>query len=196
MGLFNKTSSTYPLTLNDGNSMNILMSSALPKEFVFEEFVVLDEKELEWKVFDWYPDFVNNMTNQMYVKDYIDIALGVSPTYYQAAPIKISNNKQKLVKIDGVGILSEDALCFFWETRNRFNVLVLAHTGTRQIAATDHFEFVSINEGAVLRRSPAPEFIENEQWTFTPSLTSYGKRNKESLSLFFTLKLLQEKYLN
>ena len=196
MGLFNKASKFYPLTLNDGSSMNIVLNSSLPETFVFEEFVILDEIPLEWKVFDWYPDFVDNMTNQMYVKDYIDIAQGVSPTYYVAAPLKISNSRLKLTNVDGVGLLSEDALCFVWESRNRFNILVFAHTGTRQIAVTDHFEFVSINEGVVCRRSPAAEMIENEQWSFRPSLTSYGMRNKESLSLFFTLQLLQDKYLN
>jgi hypothetical protein len=176
--------------------MNIRLDSPLPEEFIFQEFVDLDEKPLEWQLFDWYPDFVDNMTKQMFVKDYIEIAQGVSPTYFVAAPIKISNSRLKLFNIDGVGILSEDALCFFWESRNRFNILVIPHTGTRQIAVTDHFEFVSINEGVICRRSPAPEMIENEQWSFRPSLTNYGKRNKESLRLFFTLQLLQDKYLN
>lgn len=196
VGLFNKAPKYYPLTLADGSSMNIVLNSSLPESFVFEEFVLRDELPLEWKVFDWYPDFIDNMTNQMSVINYIDIAQGVSPTYYIAAPIRISNSRLKLVNTDGVGILSEDALCFFWESRNRFNILVLAHTGTQQITVTDHFEFVSVNEGAICRRSPAPEMIENEQWTFRPSLNNYGKRNKESLSLFFTLQLLQNKYLN
>ena len=196
MGLFNKASKFYPLSLESGSSMNIRLDSPLPEEFIFQEFVDIDEKPLEWKLFDWYPDFVDNMTKQMFVKDYIEIAQGVSPTYFVAAPIKISNSRLKLVNIDGVGILSEDALCFFWESRNRFNILVIPHTGTRQIAVTDHFEFVSVNEGVICRRSPAPELIEHEKWIFRPSLTNYGKRNKESLSLFFTLQLLQDKYLN
>ena len=196
VGLFSKASKFYPLSLEGGSFMNIRLDSPLPEDFIFQEFISVHELPLEWKVFDWNPDFVNNMTSQMYVKDYIDIAQGVSPTYYVAAPIKISNSRLKLFNTDGVGILSEDALCFFWESRNRFNILVLAHAGTKQIAVTDHFEFVSVNEGAICRRSPAPEMIENEQWTFRPSLTNYGKRNKESLSLFFTLQLLQDKYLN
>lgn len=196
MGLFSKASKYHPVALSDGSSMSVSLNIGLPRQFVFEEFVSFDKKPLEWKVFDWYQDFVDNMTKQMYVKDYIDIAQGVSPTYYIAAPIRISNSRLKLVNTDGVGILSEDALCFFWESRNRFNILVLAHAGTQQITVTDHFEFVSVNEGDICRRSPAPEMIENEQWTFRPSLTNYGKRNKESLSLFFTLQLLQDKYLN
>jgi hypothetical protein len=196
VGLFHKASKFYPLSLESGSTMNIRLDSPLPEEFIFQEFVDLDEKPLEWQVFDWYPDVVDNLTNQMFVKDYIDIALGVSPTFYKAAPIKISSSRLKLVQMDGVGILSEDALTFFWESRNRFNVLVLPHTGTRSLAVTGNFDFVSVNEGAICRRSPAPEMIENEQWVFRPSLTNYGKRNKESLSLFFTLQLLQDKYLD
>lgn len=196
VGLFSKASKYFPVTLNDGSSMSIAADIGLPQQLVFEEFVSFDEKPLEWKLFEWYPDFVENMTKQIYVKDYIDIAQGVSPTYYEAAPLKITNRKLNLTNVDGFGILSEDALCFFWESRNRFNILVFAHTGTRQILVSNHFEFVSVNEGVVCRRSPAAEMIENQQWKFAPSLTNYGKRNKESLSLFFTLQLLQDKYLN
>ena len=196
MGLFNKASKYYPVALNDGSSLNVSSSVGLSQQFVFEEFVSFDEKQLEWQLFDWYPDFVQNMAKQIYVRDYINIAQGISPTYYVAAPLKISNSRQKLVNVDGFGILSEDALCFFWESRNRFNILFFAHTGTRQILVSNHFEFLSVNEGVVCRRSPAAEMIENEQWAFSPSLTSYGKRNKDSLSLFFTLQLLQDKYMN
>lgn len=196
MGLFNKTPKHFPIVTSEESSMNLSLSSALPELFVLENFVQLKTKPLEHKVFDWYPDVVDNITNQMFVRDYVDIARGVSPTYYEAAPITISNSSIKLNNTEGVGILSEDALCFFWESRHRFNVLVLAHIGTRQMSDTNHFEFASTNEGAICRRSPAPEMIENQQWTFKPSLTNYAARNNHSLSLFFSLRHLQDTYLN
>jgi hypothetical protein len=196
MGLFSKASKYHPVALSDGSSMSVSLSTGLPQQFIFEELVSFDEKPLEWQVFDWHPDFVTNMSQQMHVKDYMDIASGISLTYYEIAPMKISNKRLRLVNTDGIGILSEEALCFFWESRTRFNILVFYHMGTRKLLATDHFEFVSVNEGVVCRRSPAAEMIENEQWAFTPSLTNYGKRNKDSLSMFFTLQLLQDKYMN
>jgi hypothetical protein len=124
------------------------------------------------------------------------MAQGMSDTYYEIAPLQISSKHLKLTRQEGVGILSEEGLAFFWETRYRFNILFLAHTGTRSIKQLDHFRFGSLNEGAVCRRSPAPELVENEIWLISPSLNNYANRNTDSLRLFFTLQLLQDKYKN
>jgi hypothetical protein len=191
MGIFKKSSNLFPVTLMNGTAMNLTLDSPLPDEFVFEEFVVLDSKPLEWTVHDWHPDFVKNLSSQMYLEEYISIAKGVSDSHFVTAPLKISNAKLRLVNTDGVGILGDEALSFFWESKNRINVLILAHTGTRSIRNISHYSFASTNEGAICRRSPAPELVENEEWIFSPSLTNYGKRNLESLQIFFTLQLLQ-----
>ena len=50
MGLFNKSSKFYPLTLDSGSSMNIRLDSLLPQEFIFQEFVALEEKLLELQI--------------------------------------------------------------------------------------------------------------------------------------------------
>lgn len=193
MGLFSSTKKIYPLKLKNGSSMNITTDSALPDLFIFEEFIDIDEKQFQPTVFDWHPDLLQNMTSQMHMQDYISIAQGVSETYLRIAPIKISNKKLKITENEGIGVLSNDALTYFWETRNRFNVLMIPHVGTLSIRQDDFFRFSSLNEGVVCRRSPAPELLENEEWTFSPSLSNYANKNRDSLSLYFTLQILQDR---
>lgn len=196
MGIFSKKAALYPITLSDGKQMNITLDSPLPQEFIFKEFVRFDEKEFERQIFDWHPDMVTNLTNQMHMQDYLSMAKEMSDTYYEIAPLQISSKHLKLTRAEGIGILSEEGLAFFWETRYRFNILFLAHSGTRSMSQLDHFRFASLNEGAVCRRSPAPELVENEIWLISPSLNNYANRNTDSLKLFFSLQLLQDKYQN
>jgi len=186
-----KSQDLFPVALSDGSTKYISQIAPPHMDFIYEEFARLEEKFFKEQVHNWHDDPIENLTSQVHMRSYVDLAKDMSNTYLEIAPIKITNSFLNLVEVEGIGILTNEALIFFWESRKRSNIVALAHTASASLRELGAFEFSSINRSAVVRRSPDAEMLENETWTFMPSLNNNANRNADSFKIFFSLLILQ-----
>jgi hypothetical protein len=131
------------------------------------------------------------------LRTYLEIVEFSFENVLSAGPMHMMCSRKLIRANNGVGIVSEDGLSFFWESKNRFNVLSIPSEEILSLSGSERILEVELVVGnSVLRRSAKTEMLVNQKFKFQPAITSNTQTNAIAFTNFLTYTAWLDPYLN
>jgi hypothetical protein len=130
------------------------------------------------------------------LKDCLQIVSETFGDVCSVGPMHMMCSRKLIRANNGIGIVSEEGLSFFWEAKNRLNMLVIPSEEVVTLGAGGKILDIELTvSNAVCRRSSKAEMFTNQRIRFQPAVGNNIDTNTIALTNFMTYVAWLDPYL-